>query len=327
MSAPRPVNDRTGARDAYLALLAGDRGQGRLLEIRLATRRGMRRRFIPATRLDQASSVIAMHAPDSDVYIGVLLRERRAGGRDAVAPSHLAFVEIDRPDAQQRLERFARPPSLVVSSGSPGHVHAYFRLQTPVGVTELERANRRLAHRLGGDLSSVDSARVLRPCASLNHKHTPPAPVRLVSYEPTLVYEPAELLDGLAEPPAASRSASPGQRRTARHPLDELLLAVPADEYVRALAGREPNRAGKLACPFHNDTRPSLQLYQDGTWYCYGCRMGGSVYDFAAAMWDMSTKDREFLELRDRLARALGIATPPRSTASSGASRGPRARG
>jgi hypothetical protein len=327
MSAPRPVNDRTGERDAYLALLAGDRGQGRLLEIRIAASRGMRRRFIQANRLDHAASVIAAHAAHSDVYCGVLLRERRAGGRGAVAASHLAFVEIDSSDAQDRVQAFGCPPSMIVASGSPGHLHLYFRLRTPIGVLELERANRLLAAHLGGDLASVDAARILRPCSSWNHKHSPAAPVELVDYSPKRVYELAELIDGLPEPPRTARLGLAGPRRLARHPLDELLLAIPAAEYVRALTGREPDRAGFVSCPFHDDHEPSLKLYEDGTWYCFACQIGGSVYDFASRAWSMQTTGRAFLRVRARLACELGVTPPACTDANTTATAGGCARG
>jgi hypothetical protein len=78
---------------------------------------------------------------------------------------------------------------------------------------------------------------------------------------------------------------------------------------VQALTGREPNRAGKVHCPFHEDRHPSLQLYEDGSWYCFGaCRRGGTIYDFAAALWSIGTKGRGFIQLRDRLAVELGVA-------------------
>ena len=48
-----------------------------------------------------------------------------------------------------------------------------------------------------------------------------------------------------------------------------------------------------------------LQTYADGSWCCFGCGRGGSIVDFAAALWGMSTKGRDFLALRDRLAREL----------------------
>ena len=72
------------------------------------------------------------------------------------------------------------------------------------------------------------------------------------------------------------------------------------------LAGRKANRAGKIVCPFHDDHDPSLQLYDNGSLYCFGCQRGGTIYDFAGALWGLDTKGREFLELRDRLATELG---------------------
>ena len=94
----------------------------------------------------------------------------------------------------------------------------------------------------------------------------------------------AELTGGLPPDPApgirVSRGAAP---RTGRTPLDRSLLAIPAADYARVLAGLSPNRDGKVLCPFHPDGNPSLQLYTDGGFYCFGsgCGVGGSIFDFA----------------------------------------------
>lgn len=106
-------------------------------------------------------------------------------------------------------------------------------------------------------------------------------------------------------------AARGGEPRTA---LELQLLAIPAAEYVRVLTGREPNLAGKVLCPFHEETDPSLQLYPDGTFYCYGrhskdraCRKGGTIFDFAAALWltgqsrNVPLRGRDFIEVRRRL--------------------------
>ena len=290
----------------YLQAIVGGRRGGELLEIRYAARHGrMRRKFIAACRLDEAARAIRSLAPRYDVYCGVLLRSHRAGGREAVTSSHLAFVEIDHGDALDRLQRFARPPSMIVSSGTAGHAHAYWSLRTRVGALQLEQANRTLASHLGGDLASVDAARILRAAGTLSHKHRPPARVELLHLDPTARYELAELLDGLT--PAPSRAAAADRAREGRTELDELLLAIPAAGYVRELAGLEPRREGKVNCPFHADDTPSLQLYKDGTFYCYGCRAGGSIYDFAGTLWSLETKGRAFLELRSRLADTFGL--------------------
>jgi hypothetical protein len=299
------TRQRSAQLAAYLQLLAGGRPGGRLVEIRYATGRGgMGRLFVPARRTDIAARTIASLAARADVYCGALLRSRHAGGRNAVADPQLAWVEIDHADALDRLDQFHHPPSLTLTSGTPGHAHAYWQLDRPVDVIELEQANRKLAHRLGGDLASVDAARILRPCGTLNHKHRPPALVSLTGHHPARRYGLAELVDGL-ENPAAPRSHPGGGRRRRMTELDQVLLAIPASTYVRQLTGLEPTRTGKINCPFHDDTDPSLQLYDDGTFYCFGCRAGGSIYDFAARLWKTGTKRREFLALRQRLRAEL----------------------
>jgi DNA primase len=93
-----------------------------------------------------------------------------------------------------------------------------------------------------------------------------------------------------------------------RTEIDRALLAIPAAEYVRVLSGASPDRAGKIHCPFHDDETASLQLYSDGSWYCFGaCKAGGSIFDFASRVFGLETKGRVFLELRARLADELGI--------------------
>ncbi len=112
-----PTESRAQQLDRYLQAIAGGRCGGEMLEIRYATGHdGMRRLFVAARRLDVAARAIRSLAPRTDVYCGVLLRSRRAGGRDAVTDSHLVFVEIDEPDALGRLARFAAP-SMIVASG------------------------------------------------------------------------------------------------------------------------------------------------------------------------------------------------------------------
>jgi len=106
---------------AYLRMLAGERADGRYIEIRSrpAGQPWMRRTAIPAGELDRAATLITRLAADRDVFVGVALRTRPdAGGKDAIDRCHLAFVEIDTADGARRLEEFRYPPTARVGSGT-----------------------------------------------------------------------------------------------------------------------------------------------------------------------------------------------------------------
>jgi hypothetical protein len=304
----------------FLQLLAGSDPGERLLEVRhrpLNGEAGMRRRFIPARNVDAAAGFIAWHGARSDTYVGVLLRDRPRGGRDAVTGAHLLFVEIDREDGVQCLDRAPAPPTAVVTSGSRGHVHAYFQLSAAVTPAELEAGNRKLAASIGGDLRSVDAARILRPPSTHNFKRTPPAPTTLEVAELSRVYSYDFLVGGLTDPQPKPPPASPRREFAPRvaggfDGVDGRLRAIATADYIARLTGRHPNREGKVSCPFHADRNPSLHAYPDGSWACFGCGKGGTIYDFAAYLFGLQTKGRAFLELRDRLADTFGVEDPPR---------------
>ena len=69
---------------------------------------------------------------------------------------------------------------------------------------------------------------------------------------------------------------------------DDPMQAISPPDYVRDLAGLERDRNNKVICPspHHNDTKPSLQVWdvpgKGGGWYCHGCQWGGDIYEFAA---------------------------------------------
>ena len=45
----------------------------------------------------------------------------------------------------------------------------------------------------------------------------------------------------------------------------------------------------------HDDQTPSLRLYEDRSWYCSGCRIGGTIYDFAG---QLAVGEEDATELR-----------------------------
>jgi hypothetical protein len=298
---------------AYLRLLAGDRPAGHYFDIRWSPGSrgaGMERSFVPALRTHLAASLIERHAPERDVYVGAALRTTDGfGGKQAIAGSHLAYIECDTRSAAEALTDFPHPPTMAIASGTPGHLHAYWHLDHCESNEAIERANRRLAAHLGGDLASVDIARILRPPGTLNHKHHPPRPVGLLAHRPGGRHTLERLTAGLADPEPAR--ARPAVRVVApRDQLDARLRTIAAPEYALALAGARADRAGKIACPFHDDSNPSLQLYEGGTFYCFGCRRGGSIYDFAAALWHLQPRGPGFMALRRRLAERFHFEPP-----------------
>lgn len=59
-------------------------------------------------------------------------------------------------------------------------------------------------------------------------------------------------------------------------------------------------------CPFHGDTDPSLKVDQErGTWHCFGCGAGGSVFNFV-----MLAESLPFPDAVRFLAESFGVALP-----------------
>jgi len=305
---------------SFLTLLAGPEPGERLFEVRYRThgRPGMGQQFVPAAAVVAASELIRPLAAHGDTYVGVLLRDRPDGGRNAVSSSHLLWAEVDAADAYRRLLNGPATPTAVVSSGTPGHLHAYWLLSTAVQATEVAELNRKLAGAVGGDLSGVDAARILRPPATLNHKHRPAVATKLEVLDLNRVYDATKLTAGLIDPRPKTVYTSPltprAPRRSGTVPwwqrVDDELRQIPSVEYVPRLIGEDFNAEGKVRCPFHGNGKertPSLQAYPPFQWACFGCERGGSIYDFASHLWDMPTKGPAFRELRDRLADEFGI--------------------
>lgn len=65
--------------------------------------------------------------------------------------------------------------------------------------------------------------------------------------------------------------------------------------------GLKISRSGMVHCPFHNDTNPSMKLYDDH-FYCFACGAHGDVIDLTAKLLGMN-----FTEAVRRLAADFGI--------------------
>lgn len=328
--------------DSYLRMLAGppEGHAGRWLDVRwreASRRSGISRVFIPATATRCAIPEILTLGERTDVFIGVALHDRKAGNQASVSRSHLAWADIDHPAAQEILDRFPHPPTMTIASGSAGRRHAYWLLKRPVTIQEALAANRMLAAALsvpgvdgtlaGGDLSSgLSAVSMLRPPGTYNHKHTPPAPVEVLQLAGSRIYSLRTLTAGLTDPhpprTASRRAPEPLARLSVTNPrteqADEALRSPDARDWLPRLTGQELVADDRARCPLHADGQertPSLKAYPNGSWYCYACHQGGSIFDFAAALWDTDTHGVAFVQLRAQLARKLlGIELPTPTT-------------
>jgi CHC2 zinc finger len=295
------------AAQLFLAALYRSAPAGSLVEIRFRTTSGMARRFDQVERLDRVAEIVRTLAARTDVYMGVLARRRRGGGRaDLVEAASVVWVDCDTSSSVAALRRFRPRPSMVVASGSGENCHAYWLLSELVELGVIERTNRRLAVTLGADLRCGEPARILRPVGSLNWKRFPPAAVRMLRLDANERISVGEIERSL---PTKSQElvASTGLRRRSIVTGDPL-AAIPPRVYFHRLTGQAVGRSGKTRCPFHEDRTPSLHVYEDPDrgWYCFGCGRGGSIYDLASLLWNRGTRGHEFIALRRALEAQMG---------------------
>jgi hypothetical protein len=197
-----------------LAAIAGNEPPSSYFELRPLTPEGRPdprdRAFIPVRELDATAQRIRELAPRLNVYIGAAPRVRENGTAQAVERVWTLWADLDGREALARLAKFRPLPSLVIRTGSPDHAHAYWPLREPVSPAGAQRACRRLALALGGDMAATDPARILRPAGSLNHKRTPPEAVRCTRLELavfTVAQVAAELPDSPHYAPRPARAS------------------------------------------------------------------------------------------------------------------------
>lgn len=184
-------------------------------------------RFLPAADLDAVARSGLDLCVDHEVYVGVLPRERRGGGRDDLRPfAATVWADLDSADASRRAAVFTPPPSLLVRSGGPGHAHAYWALDRELPVEQIEALNAALAERLGADGASVDGPRILRLAGTVAHK-----------YDPSLVVAPFDQASG---PGSSSPGAADHCGVACRTPALRFGPRVRASDLVRLLDPSRP---------------------------------------------------------------------------------------
>src|SRR4051794_25570208 len=235
--------------------------------------------------------------------------------------------------AAAALLRFPMPPHVVVFSGSGG-AHGYWRVEEILRAAWIERANARLIHALEADWASYDRNRFLRMPGGINGKNG--RYCQLIHADLTSrAYDVRDLVGGLPDPPATAapalgggcrpppadaprapkrirrRQTTPSRRRAA---IDDPIDRWTPREYFAALCNiSEYDRDGKCRCPIHDDPRPSCWVGEtpEQGFFCYGCGVGGRVYDLWAALhqlpWGLDLRGDLFRQVREGLNRDLGV--------------------
>lgn len=70
----------------------------------------------------------------------------------------------------------------------------------------------------------------------------------------------------------------------------EILYQIPIDTLLQHF-GLTPQH-GFIRCPFHQDDTASCRIYKNtNTFFCFGCKKGGNVIDFAMGMYNLGFMD------------------------------------
>lgn len=228
-------------------------GDGGRIEIRAFTPQGkMRRHFFEswdvASALQQALSL-----RDSNVYVGMGLRDNSGQGAKKNTLSVAAlWVDFDdkltaREQSERAIKGFPLPPSAVIESG--GGIHAYFFLKERVGVeheAEVEKALQGLAKYLRSDPAVAEWARIMRVPGTYNLKYGEPRPVTVRSLKPDRRYDLGTILDLVAPPPpdeqpvaiefTSSLETQSGKREYARKVIEscckKIRESVPGEQHT-----------------------------------------------------------------------------------------------
>lgn len=150
--------------------------------------------------LDRAVQIIRDRTETSDVFFCAHLLTAKVRQKENAAPVHTLWADGDG-DHDFSL---APEPTVTIET-SPGHHHAFYRLDRVIDPDAAERLNRALAGATGADPSGWDITQLLRIPGTLNHKYDPPVPVRLVQFDSDRRLEP-EAFETLPEADARGHS-------------------------------------------------------------------------------------------------------------------------
>ena len=84
---------------------------------------------------------------------------------------------------------------------------------------------------------------------------------------------------------AATRSVESCEKGT----IDKIKASVMTVNLVNPTS--QDARGAWALCPLHDDKEPSLRIYPDGTFYCFGCQKRGDVIDMYAALNQLTNRE------------------------------------
>jgi hypothetical protein len=182
------------------ACIAGDEPRSSFFELRPLAPAG-RQEFIPVGDVPAVVERVEGLRERHQLYIGAAPRAREAGTADAIERVWCLWADCDSEEAVEHLRRFRPLPSIVVASGTEGHLHTWWPLRKSITPAWAERANKRLAHRLKADPIATDRARIMRPIISVNRKTQPATVVECIRLELDM-FEMRDVVGGLPDPPS-----------------------------------------------------------------------------------------------------------------------------
>jgi len=181
--------------------------------------------FRPAANIESLLMLALRLSADHEVYVGVLPRNRRGGGRgDLCTLAATVWADLDSRVATERAFAFEPAPSLVFGSGGPGHAHAYWSVDRQLPIAQIEALNSGLARRLGADEASTDAPRILRLGGTLAHKYDPPVVIRRIRSNVDPVHASHQPIHGRPTCPESLRVLS-----ACRVPVVDLLPLIDTD--------------------------------------------------------------------------------------------------
>jgi hypothetical protein len=169
---------RIGDSPEWLVALVA-RGGGGFVEVRYGRGGFPKQQFLPAQKVaDDPEAFVSWTlrlTERYDVAIGMTVRGMRNGRTNGVVRANVLWADIDGGEIAPLLE-LPSPPALIVESGTPGHLHAYWPLKEPTDLTDDRQRTRfvdnlRRVQRAVGSDAVADVARIMRMPGTLNWKH------------------------------------------------------------------------------------------------------------------------------------------------------------